>query len=264
MFISIYIRQKEACVCTALALLGIVLGARTLSAQATAKVSDPNAIALVQKAIGAMGGDGWASVGAGVETETITYPQDDTTATSHLVSSDWSGDNVGRRIDSVNKDAKWFAVDAERLRVIKNPDGKYSSSLRGYDLLDLALSYPSVALRKGLSRSECTFMLPPKNGDGLVRVAQKCTSDRYPGHALTMTWCFDAQGKLSRLDFPALGADGRSVVGRTAIYRVFQTVQGLTVAQQVDIQFQGQTLYTSSFSNVAFSKNLPQSALSIK
>jgi len=254
-----------------LQLSGQLANGGTASSALQANSSDP-ARAAIEKSITSMGGEAWASVGAASTQVTTTYPSENAKPVYRKQSDDWSRDGLSRRDEVViastdpNKPTSQGAVIVAQggARLRKSVSGKLSITSRGYDLSDLAVAYPAVALRFALQRKECSADIVTVDSSGTTIIRQTCIAKGIPGNQVHFIWSIDKSGLPIQVEFPNLSGDGKNVLYTTAVFREFQHVQALTVPTAVDIRLGNTVLHTMTFAAPTFSANLPDSLFSLR
>jgi hypothetical protein len=228
----------------------------------SAQQSTSPAVAVVQKAIGAMGGEGWEKVGASTIQSTVLYPNSASVKTTkNKRTDDWSTGANRHRLDAGNSTNSHTVIDLQKHSVLM-ADSKITKLVAAnYDLVALAEVYPAVALRIGLTR-RCQFQIisqsntlnitPEKKG----AVSMDCMAPSYPKQIAHFIWWFDSTGLPRQVQVPVLSMDGRFELYQTLQFYQYQQIGGLTVPYEIKTEIEGSLFKTESISKIEFQTSL--------
>jgi hypothetical protein len=227
--------------------LGVTQSGSNNSTEATSRAkSDPQAVAVVEGAIAAMGGRSvWQEVGGATAHAVITPKYTPVRAVTW--SDDWSKGRVRFRRDSAaNESSKSSLIGSDASQVHLTPNGKNEFIPHDNGIAVLALSYPAPALILSLSKYQCTFHLGktanrrivPKDEDpSEVTVTERCPDPFYPGGAAILTWVFSKGSRTPKsVELPIWGISNHLIRTQTVSYIAFQNVQGRLVPSQLEIR----------------------------
>ncbi len=149
-------------------------------------------VAVVNQAIAAMGGEGWAAVSAATAQSTTLYPDNRSVTTTR--SNDWSKQPALSRADRGEAGTSVQTnLETSSLRVTINGSKPALAAPANYDLDAIAQIYPAAALRLALQRN-CKFkapkasLFPEAEEEGAI--AMECFDSRYPGYQAHFLWWF--------------------------------------------------------------------------
>jgi hypothetical protein len=197
--------------------------------------SDAAAIAKVQRAIAAMGGEAaWSVVGAA--TAKMQSSNKDLPTQHVNWSDDWSSGYNRYRRDSTDQSSSVQAtVATQTTGMLRLPNGTLKQIPIGNDIAVLAVGYPAVALALSLHRADCSITsrqyLPLTGGvitSDRVVILERCTGMPYPGYPTELTWTFSTTTGLPLhvlIPFQAVPG-GRQLMKRVE-YTTFQSNHGL-------------------------------------
>jgi hypothetical protein len=241
-----------------------------ITAQSTPSQSDPEALAVVEKAITAMGGKMlWQQVG-GAAAQAVTVSQTSPTRTVNW-SDDWSTGRVRFRRDSADSEtstSSLIGTDASQVHVRKS--GVSEPILHDNGVVVLAEGYPAAALILSLGKYGCSFHLghpinprvPLANDDPeIIAITERCPDPFYPQGAANLYWVFSqSKGLPVSVDLPVQGNTHHIVMSQKVDFFTFQEVQGLLVPQQLQIKRASGWVDQITVSKIAFVSGFPSAA----
>ncbi|HTF66423.1 MAG TPA: hypothetical protein VK638_27440 [Edaphobacter sp.] len=241
----------------------VVISLALFANYASAQARQNNAVPVLERSIAAMGGNAWQSVGAATAEVTVAM-SDGLAPTTGKWSDDWSSGQVYSRREWTGAQGKLVRLSDDRQAVTYANSASPKVSSPDYDLVNIALTFPAVALRLGLSRATCSFYDHISSQTKQEVIFQLCASQFYPNKQVLLKWIFDPSSGLPiSLEFPVLGRDG-SVVSQIARFKQFESSDGLRFPSAVDItQVMTRHTRTLTFTETQFHSALDKSEFSI-
>jgi hypothetical protein len=230
---------------------------------ASAQTRQNNAVPMLERSIAAMGGNAWQSVGAATAEVTVAM-SDGLAPTTGKWSDDWSSGQVYSRREWIGEQGKLVRLSDDRQEVTYTNSASPKVSSPDYDLVNIALTFPAVALRLGLSRATCSFYDQTSSQTKQAVISQLCASQSYPNKQVLLKWTIDPLSALPiSVEFPVRGRDG-SLVSQIARFKQFESSGGLRFPNGVDItQVMTRHTRTLTFTETQFHSALDKSEFSI-
>lgn len=264
-------RRCSFIVCQALTVVCMIvmigpLWSQVITATSTSQ-SDPNAVALVNKAITALGGAAnWQSIGAATAQVVETKP-DGSTITVQW-SDDWHLRHAQFRRDATSPSGQPITMMADQSSRTRAVAGEIRKLPREEDIAVLAAAYPAAALILSLNRSDCLLSIvavrsgptpnSPPDSSGPA-VAEDCRPADFP-MAIRILWQFSpSTGLPIRVRLPIRDYLRNAILYQTARFDAFTQQGGLTLPSTVSFIRAGRPSYTLTISRWSFGPSLPAS-----
>ena len=237
---------------------------RPASDQAT---SDPQAVAIVNKSIAALGGvTAWQSIGAA--TAKVTLSSTGIPTRTVAWAADWSLGYLRSRKDSVSASGQAVTTITLRdARIDRPANGKAVYYQRENDVSALAVGYPGVALLLSLGQYHCSFYLGKVHpydevgrdaAEPAHRIDEDCNDPLMPTGKAHLTWMLSADTGLPiEVRFPVRGLLHNSTQYATARYAAFRQVGGVMLPENITMTRPSGTVHHLSISDVSFTSALP-------
>lgn len=249
-----------------------VFFSQLLSAQnAVPQSSDPGAIATIQTAIKALGGQSaWQQ--AGGATATVVISPTGFSSRTLKWTDDWSTGRVRFRRDKTETGAtpsSMIGTDKEQILVLSN--GKTVPLRQGNGIAVLALSYPAAALLLSQSpKYNCSFhngktenLRVPIDSDSIDKVVltERCPDPSYPDGTATLIWTFSkTTGMPQSVETPIWGQTRFLLRTEAVSFVAYQTVDGLVVPSEVTIRRVSGSVDQLTISKTTFVQSVPDTA----
>jgi hypothetical protein len=204
--------------------------------------NDPRAIALMQRVLRVIGGNGaWRVVGAATTNVTVTLPN----GTQRRVhwADDWSATSVRSRRD----DGPYTMIKSGNYLSLVLPNGTRKVIPKDPDVLLLAVGYPGVAILRSLQRPNCTFSTkniypglwprPPltENQDEAV-IYEQCIEPLFPSGRCNIAWIVSADtAQLRGAWLPIRALLNDSISYEQVRYDTFQPIGNLLSPSKITI-----------------------------
>jgi len=233
----------------------------------SASRSDPNAVAIVHKAIAALGGEvAWQSIG-GATAQVVETRSDGRTTTVHW-SDDWHLQHAQFRRDATNPNGQSITMLADQSSHSRTVAGQTRKLPREEDITVLAAAYPAAALMLSLHRNDCALNLveihqgaapgSPIDSSG-PGVAEDCRAPDFPT-GVRILWQFSpSTGLPIRVRLPVREYLHDGVTYQTARFDAFSQSAGVTVPSTVTFIRGGKQDEKLAISGWSFGPSLPAS-----
>ncbi len=229
--------------------------------------NDAGAVAVVEKALQALGGRGnWQNIGAASASVTESLPDGKSVVVQWA--DDWHSDHVLWRRDASGPTGQPITRIADQSSHTRTADGKTRSLPREEDIAVLAVGYPAAALMLSLRRNDCALSIVPTHpnagtdnspdSNGPV-VAEDCHAPEFPS-TVRILWQFSpATGLPTRVRLPIRDSLHNVIVYQIVQFKAFSQQGRLVVPSSVTTGLSGGRIETLAISNWAFTSSLPLS-----
>ncbi len=241
------------------------LWAQTSTGPASSK-SDPNALAVISKALTALGGAGnWQPIGAATATISISRPVGPIETVQ--LSDDWHLGYLLSRRDSSNASGKTATTITEKVHQFRTAGSGTSQTMpRENDVVALAKVSPGAALELSLSQNGCVFAVVNAKGlsgiglgteAGSETVEEDCRDPFFPITA-QLTWAFSkASGLPTQVRIPIRDLIHNAVAYETVTFVEFSRKGSVSVPSQVNITLPSGQIERHSIAQWSCASSLP-------
>lgn len=251
--------------CTTI-VFGALLFTSTLSAQTsvgtTTPKSDPTVLAVISKALSALGGAGsWQSIGAFTAKVSVSRPVGPVETVQ--LSNDWHLGYLLARGDCSDTKGRTATVITQQNQQIRTVGSSATKSIpRENDMAVLSKVNPGAALALSLSQSNCIFK-PANAVDTLgitgETIEEDCNDPFLPVVARLM-WTFsESTGLPTQVKIPIRDALHNAVAYETVRYTQFSSQGKVIVPSEVNIALPSGQTEQRLISQWSFSTSLPSS-----